>query len=259
MAVFASNSIVKTGWTRPPIGGGPLFSLWGVTMSMLTTNSWLLESLNLYLANYVPEGQGGSAPGGVVTAYIYLADLSGFPTGSPLASGSIDQGDLSTITTVAEMWQASGTFYFVSINPHIVLTKLLSYCIVLTASVYAANGYTIIYQNNSPTDAGYSVNGQLIKYNGGWSINGGAYGGSGLIYQASGIEIPEGAPIPLTDFPTDRPNAYDPDLTWQPGSWDGSDYTDDEFASDYQAAGGGRWSQQLVVAGNDRIYYEDRE
>ena len=63
----------------------------------------------------------------------------------------------------------------------------------------------------------------------------------------------------LPTFPAERPVAYDPDDTWQPGEWDGEDYTDGQFASNYQAAGGGRWGQQLVVAGNDRIYYEQRE
>ena len=64
---------------------------------------------------------------------------------------------------------------------------------------------------------------------------------------------------PLTTFPTARPGGYEPDLTWQPGYWTGNVYTPPEFAIDFQESGGGRWGQQLVVVGNDRIYYEQRE
>jgi hypothetical protein len=64
---------------------------------------------------------------------------------------------------------------------------------------------------------------------------------------------------PLPTFPASRPGAYDPDEIWQPGEWSGGVWTTGQFAIDYQSASGGRWQQQLVVAGNDRIYYEPRD
>jgi len=59
-----------------------------------------------------------------------------------------------------------------------------------------------------------------------------------------------------------RPVDYDPDLVWVPGEWDGDEYTPphwDEIPGNYVAAGGGRFNQNLVVAGNNKIYYEDYE
>jgi len=67
-------------------------------------------------------------------------------------------------------------------------------------------------------------------------------------------------PDDLTTFPATRPDDYDPDLIWTPGEWDGEDYTPSAWDSPegvYVAAGGGRWGQNLVVAGNQKIYYED--
>jgi hypothetical protein len=52
----------------------------------------------------------------------------------------------------------------------------------------------------------------------------------------------------LPVWPAARPVDYDPDLFWQPGTW--------EWSSDFVTTGGGRWGQQLFVLGNDQLYYE---
>ncbi|MBE3088318.1 MAG: hypothetical protein IMZ61_13865 [Planctomycetes bacterium] len=62
----------------------------------------------------------------------------------------------------------------------------------------------------------------------------------------------------LPPFPPVRPDDYDPDLPWVPGDWTPGPYTPPDWGDDtiYVAAGGGRWNQQLVVAGHNLIYYE---
>ena len=77
------------------------------------------------------------------------------------------------------------------------------------------------------------------------------------------IVIPRDPNRPDADtipFPPSRPDDYDPDLIWTPDEWDGDTYVPPEWSDPegiYVAAGGGRWCQNLVVAGNQKIYYED--
>jgi hypothetical protein len=52
----------------------------------------------------------------------------------------------------------------------------------------------------------------------------------------------------LQTFPSTRPDAYDEDAQWQPGTW--------VWGTDYVATGGGRWQRQLVAMGKGQIYYE---
>lgn len=74
----------------------------------------------------------------------------------------------------------------------------------------------------------------------------------------NGIERPPDPIIP--PVPDDRPEDYNFDFFWVPGSWDGDEYTPPHFDEEptvIVAAGGGRWSKNLVAAGNGKIYYED--
>lgn len=78
-------------------------------------------------------------------------------------------------------------------------------------------------------------------------------------YRLNGVELGVGQPYPLQVFPADRPDDYDPDQIWTPSE---EPYTDPEWQDpgmNYQAAGGGRWGQQLVAVGKGLIYYEERE
>ena len=64
---------------------------------------------------------------------------------------------------------------------------------------------------------------------------------------------------PLPSFPTTRPDDYDPDLVWVPTGWDDDTYTPPEWDNpdgNYVVAGGGRWGQNLVVCGDNKVYYE---
>ena len=68
---------------------------------------------------------------------------------------------------------------------------------------------------------------------------------------ALGTYTPPGYVAPsdaLSTFPATRPAGYNPDLSWQPGTW--------VWGPDYVATGGGRWHQQLVCTGNGKVYYE---
>lgn len=71
---------------------------------------------------------------------------------------------------------------------------------------------------------------------------------------------PAPPPDDLISFPPSRPDAYDPDLIWQPGEWTGpTTYVPGDWGAGYVATGGGRWGQNLVVCGNKKIYYEPHE
>ena len=77
----------------------------------------------------------------------------------------------------------------------------------------------------------------------------------GGIIQIPGEPDPDPAPDPDPEIPTPstwpatRPAGYNPDLSWQPGTW--------VWGPDYVATGGGRWHQQLVCTGNGKVYYEE--
>jgi hypothetical protein len=70
-------------------------------------------------------------------------------------------------------------------------------------------------------------------------------------YLAPGQSPPSASLDELPVWPAIRPPEYDANLFWQPGAFD--------WGTDYVTTGGGRWNQQLVVAGNKKIYYEELE
>jgi hypothetical protein len=76
--------------------------------------------------------------------------------------------------------------------------------------------------------------------------------------------LPVGSQLPPEPveptIPDYRPGDYDDDLYWVPGKWTDDVYTPghwDEAPLSIVAAGGGRWNQNLVVAGHNLIYYEE--
>jgi len=64
-------------------------------------------------------------------------------------------------------------------------------------------------------------------------------------------------PDPLEPFPPSCCSVVENDSFWQPGVWSGDVYTDPYWGSGYVATGGGRWGRQLVVAGDNSVYYEE--
>jgi hypothetical protein len=85
-----------------------------------------------------------------------------------------------------------------------------------------------------------------------------------LNFEVLGVETrnPARPDTDLPAYPPDRPDDYAPDSFWIPDEWDGDTYTPPEWSSDpipgrYFATGGGRWGQQLVVAGNNLVYYSE--
>jgi len=91
-----------------------------------------------------------------------------------------------------------------------------------------------------------------------WS---GFIGPADICFWLNGDIVPE--PVPETDppsdiipFPPSCCSVVENDYFWQPGVWSGDDYTDPYWGSEYVATGGGRWGRQLVVAGDNSVYYE---
>ena len=76
------------------------------------------------------------------------------------------------------------------------------------------------------------------------------------IYGTVSVSIPPGTPDDITPFPPDCCSSTENDLFWQPGVWSGDVYTDPYWGSGYVATGGGRWGRQLVVAGDNSVWYE---
>ena len=118
-----------------------------------------------------------------------------------------------------------------------------------------------VYINDTLIDGNYSIVHAHIR----WSdyLNGAPYDIFLIeeerhnIYIFGEAQIP---PDPITPtVPEDRPDDYNFDYYWVPGSWDGDEYTPPHFEETptvIVAAGGGRWSKQLVCVGQSKIYYE---
>ena len=274
MTIFASNTFAQNFLDRPPLGNPDGF-LWGIRIGMSTTNSWTLNTVNLMLANYVAGG--GTPPTGTVTIYIYAQGGDGFPTGSPLCSGEIGQGELVTIEWLDQVL-GNGTIYPIAVTPNIEMTAGEGYVLVATASDYNSSGpvfgQTIIFQNSrtggdgegfglDPFEYQFQVTNRLIKYiSGSWSTGGGiGYGGSALIFQLDGTEIDPNAPPPPSDppddlsaFPPAKPDLPNADPWWNPPDPSGS--SPPGPLPPYWATGGGGYQKNLVVSGNNKIYYE---
>jgi hypothetical protein len=95
-------------------------------------------------------------------------------------------------------------------------------------------------------------------YDGSWHWSGTSYEEYEITILPVGAQLP---PEPVTPtIPDTRPVDYDNDLYWVPGEWVDDVYTPphwDEAPLSIVAAGGGRWNQNLVVAGHNLIYYEE--
>jgi hypothetical protein len=188
---------------------------------------------------------------------LFATDGNGKPSGSVLASG-IEYSPTMADTSFDWQWKI-----FTLATP-IQLTAGLVYALRFHVNFATGDPRSIYWARKTP-DSGYS-GGKIWHFvwrqapdtpvhPGDWE-DGAGEGDHYFQIRGTG-SVP--APQIINPFPAERPDDYDPDQTWQPGEWDGNDYTEGEFATDYQAAGGGRWGQQLVVAGNDRVYYEQRE
>jgi hypothetical protein len=109
-------------------------------------------------------------------------------------------------------------------------------------------GYKFVYRGLS----GVNVGGYWV-----WSV---------YDYQTQYIEIALADSIPpppdpiIPPVPEEDPEVVNDDLFWIPGHWDGDVYTPPtwgETPGNYVAAGGGRYNQNLVVAGRNLVYYEE--
>jgi len=238
--------------------------LWGGQLGLVGgggASDWVLNEVRLKLANYVTGV--GVPPSGLVLVKLYNVDGSGFPTGSAIATGQIEQSQLVTVDYWG-MAYGNGNFENIEMTPAIRLLAGLGYGLTFDATEYAIDGRTIIFFNGILGDGGYPATARTIKYHPdyGWSTGGGVgYGlSTGFNIILDGVEKLPGQADNLPEFPASRPDDYEPDSIWTPSDepYTQPDWQDPGF-SNYQAAGGGRWGQQLVVAGNGRVYYEERE
>ena len=189
---------------------------------------------------------------------LYLADGNYYPTGDKLASAVILEPEELERTWVVCKWKSpyelqEGVSYCIVVHEDAVrpLSQPQWHYVSWTGGGKAA-GKTfsfafLIQEGSAPpaTDLPSSWHSQSIGFaklfrNYAW--------------------VGEEPPPDLPSFPDTRPDDYDPDLIWTPGDWDGDTYVPPEWSEPegiYVAAGGGRWCQNLVVAGNQKIYYED--
>jgi len=81
-----------------------------------------------------------------------------------------------------------------------------------------------------------------------------------ITVQAADYQFPSTPPTASSPFVADRPDDYDEDATWVPGEWNGAVYTPptwgDPGDGNLVASGGGRWNQQAIFVGNNKIYFE---
>jgi len=194
---------------------------------------------------------------------LYAADANGYPTGAALMKKTLSGGNS------LEEWR--DIIWTTAVGAGYELQKGNVYCIVLKYETIPLEWTH--YRQYWKYGSGYS-GGSMSAYllsdlpDSGWGKTypfGGIWGGTHLtgsdfIFRNFGDPeiVVSYNPDDLITFPPTRPDAYDPDLSWLPGDWTDDVYTSPKWgtSSDYVATGGGRWGQNLVVAGNKKIYYE---
>jgi hypothetical protein len=150
------------------------------------------------------------------------------------------EGETTEIITQEEIYLPDGQSYLKEY-------KWKRYTITIPANIVTGN-YKLVWAQDDPS-------------NWYWADN-----LAGVITESETFDIHiTGGIIPTPDpvtptVPDTRPVDFDNDLIWVPGEWNGDVYTPphwDEIAGNYVAAGGGRYNQNLVVAGHNLIYFEE--
>ena len=200
---------------------------------------------------------------GTVTAAIYESVFNGVlyvPTGSPLATGTVPQANVRTVSTAEEINDDPGDWHTFTFSSAIWMRVQKRYSIIF--SVDQGTGHSMVTFSLSAPRAFENglFSGVISKY------DSGDWGGTSnwaFIMEVFGQLVNSlGWPY-LPDTPDDRPDAYDPDDFWLPDYWEGGQHFPPQWGqpgdSKYFATGGGRWGQQLVAVGKDRVYYEELE
>jgi len=208
---------------------------------------------------YGQENNPGIESVGPVTAELLLADENYQPIGSVLSVASFPE--LLDPGTGSWMWTGGSWSNSITLDPS------LWYCIRLTRFTPVSLIYRELYigsctvssPNNKFLYGGVQLDSKYlpypeIPYPPPWVLNMTSYSFIFRNYANVWTDKPDNLP----DFVPSRPDDYDPDLPWLPDEWDGDTYTPSDWgdSTDYVATGGGRWGQNLVVAGNKKIYYE---
>jgi len=214
-------------------------------------------------------------PGGNYTVVMYNAGEPNIygkrgPIGAILATASIECDSVEpSYDMTASGFDQDGAWHTLTLNNEVTIKAGTYYDLVFTTSyvpgLYITMEFVATAWNRfQPVEETYLVCGDMIYYHistGNWM----SLGASAPLIEIYGdVLIPSNPlePSDTIDFPPTRPDDYDDDLHWVPGEWDGDEYTPphwDEIPGNYVAAGGGRFNQNLVVAGNNKIYYEDYE
>lgn len=196
---------------------------------------------------------------GDMTVSIYEAGLNDNPVFSPLVTGIIANADIPVTGS------GSGLAWIeVEFGTLITASKGTTKVIVAsfpdaTAEYSSANQLTWWGAISSDYELGFTQ----LSDDGGVNWNDRTAGAfefrdRGFEVWGQDIVVPVPTPDDLISFPpSERPDDYDPDLFWQPGEWtDPNTYVSPSWGTGYVATGGGRWGQNLVVAGNNKVYYE---
>jgi len=209
---------------------------------------------------YGEQNNPGIESVGPITAELMYADENFEPIGSVLSTASFPE--LLDPETGAWTWTGGDWSPSITVDPD------LWYCIRLKRFTPVSQSYRALYigsrrtssQNNKFIHGGALNSSKFlpypdIPYPPPWVWRTTSYSFLYRNYAMVWSDIPTDLPT----WPSTRPDDYDPDLIWTPGEWDGEDYTPpgwSEIEGIYVAAGGGRWSKQLVCVGQSKIYYE---
>ena len=217
----------------------------------------VVESLTLYMWRDLCDEQ----KDGTFVCNVHEVDSNFFPTGASIEESTIQKYDIGTdpgdqnfidmefnSAIIAAGSSLAFVFTFPDYQP---LTYVPPNFICNRIGTYQfrtqASDYNILVRSTGNAGAGWGPL-QIADH---------------MITKAKGTAtVPRdpGRPDDLTIFPPSRPDDYNPDDIWQPGDWTDPDtYVPGDWGSGYVATGGGRWGQNLVVAGNQKIYYEPHE
>lgn len=200
---------------------------------------------------YLKKFNDGSYPEQILALNIYIADGSGFPTGSSLVNSSIDSSIIS---------QDSWGWIDFSLGNGVPLIAGNTYVIYLSTTTDKVDQDEVYWAYRGSNVYSGGIASHFV-----WNPPGGIGSAewqeiaADHFFEEWGIGT-RPPPDPMPSFPDARPASYDPDLIWVPGEWTDPDtYVPPEWGepSRYFATGGGQWGQQLVVVGNGKVYYSE--
>jgi len=214
--------------------------------------NWTITSVDFYMGRYIL----GPSTTPIVCKIYGCAGARGIPTVEVATSTTIlNPSELSGTGTgwTAGAWE---TFEFESS----LLNMSSTYVVTLKCDTSLLDGTkdlgTVWVFPASATvfsPSYYNGYSQYNTYSSSWTV--GAAGAGGLYYRLNGTESLPGAPDTIPQFPPDRPVMDIPDPWWDPPD-PPVPPTPPGPSPPYWTAGGGSYQKNLVVAGNNKIYYE---